>query len=57
MIPNAEIEQRPGGRKKRPVDQLAISIINEHRLVAKLPIDSPRRTPTLPKINFNGEER
>jgi hypothetical protein len=64
-IPDACLEQRPTGRKQRPkerlfgspVDKLAISILNERRLVAKLPGDSPRRTPSLPKIDFDGEER
>lgn len=64
-IPSAGLEQRPSGRDQRPkerllrspVDQLAISILNERRLAGRLPTDSPRRTPTLPKIDFDGEER
>jgi hypothetical protein len=59
-IPNADLDSRPGGRiekikdgpPKSPVGRLAISIINERRLVVGLPPDSFRRTPSLPKIDL-----
>lgn len=40
-----------------PTGRLAIAYMNDRRQMARLPLDDPRRTPTLPKIDLGGEER